>query len=491
MTTTDPHPWPRLFQNGLDAPVLERKSWQRAIAPQWIGLLLWVAYFDQLPAVVLGRSSLLWPVGGALVAGWLSYLLLYKVPATWGQRTGRPLGVVAARTFGVAGATWIPGVLLALAQVVWLAIAIDYGTRLALFGLEMVGLLDPSFRRPVLIGGAQLPGYLFLVLSLLWCLAVAFTGRFLVRVIAALMSVYPVLPALMLGTTAAIAMKTLPDYRVAMVAIDSKGGPAAGWSAAADTVQMIFAFLSAAALFSVDWGTVARDEKDVRTGGWVGVAFGSWVIATLSILSVAGAYTRMGLDNPGAPRVYESLTFVRALQTLIGGRTAGGMLITFSLTALAPGCYAAFVLSDRLNVVFPRLSRSRWTFVAVALAWLLIAFGGVSRLFPVYTLVGAVFAPICGALAADYVRSRGGWGHPRAGWNGPGVLAWAVGLVFGLVPLIGPRLGNVALASFQPAAVVAFIAAFVTYSLLALLGRETPQVETVGPVESLVPGQAD
>jgi cytosine permease len=448
------------------------------MAPQFIGLFLWVVFFDQIPGETVGRTRILWPVGGAAVGGLLAYLLLYRTPALWGLRSRRPLAVVASRTFGVEGATVVPGLLLALVQVVWLALGVYYATALGLDGLERLGLLDPSYRNPIRVGSAELPGGLFVFTSLMWTLASALTGRYLMRVIAALMQVYPVLPALLLGTTAAVAMKGLPDYQVAM---NATSGVASGWPVAAVVVQMILGFFSASALVCADWGAVARAERDVSLGGWVGVAFASWVVATLSVLCVAGAYTRYGLPAPPGPGSVRALAFTHALRTLIGGRTSGFMLIGFSLVALAPACYAASFLSERLNVLWPRVSRTRWTLSAAGVAWVLALSGVLGRLLPVFGVVGAVFAPVVGAMAADFLRSRGAWTHPRRGVNRPGVMAWVVGLVIGLTPVVGPTLGARDLASVQPAALFAFLAAFVTYLALAVLGFESPTEEAIGP----------
>ena len=105
-----------------------------------------------------GRSS------ARRLAGLLCYLLLYRSPAMWGCSTGRPLGVIATSTFGVNGATWVPGLLLAGAAVVWLAVSADYATALSLRGLVLVRLLDAELppagpRRADGDAGRPVPGH--------------------------------------------------------------------------------------------------------------------------------------------------------------------------------------------------------------------------------------------------------------------------------------------------------------------------------------------
>ncbi len=138
----------------LNQPLLERKGWQKALAPQLIGLFLWIPFFDQIPQETLSAGGIGWPVLGAALAAWLCYLWLYRPPAMWGMTTGHPLGVLATSTFGTRGATWIPGLLLAGVGVVWLAVATLYATDLCLRGLVLIQLLD----RSCLTGSRRRPG---------------------------------------------------------------------------------------------------------------------------------------------------------------------------------------------------------------------------------------------------------------------------------------------------------------------------------------------
>ncbi len=250
------------------------------------------------------------------------------------------------------------------------------------------------------------------------------------------------------------------------------------------TVQMIFGFFATAGLSCADWGRVARDGKDVRAGGWVGVFMAPWIVATLALLSTAGAVAQQA--GRGALRAVEAPgRYTAALETLVGGRLAGFMLLVFGLAALAPACYAAFGVVCRFHDTWPRVSMTKWTILAAGLAWLLVSSGRVNRLLEVVSLVGALVAPAAGALAADYVRSRGVWPGPRRGFNVPGLLAWLVGSLLALMPMFG-------LASFQPAAVFGFLIAFLTFLVASALGAgavieplpQTPPVPAVAPAEA-------
>jgi hypothetical protein len=168
------------------------------------------------------------------------------------------------------------------------------------------------------------------------------------------------------------------------------------------------------------------------------------------------------------------------------------MMILFGLGSMAPAVYAAWSYGQRFSATGPRPSRWTWTFLGALAGFLLIASGLTTRLEELFTAMGAVFAPVVGAMAADALRQRGAWPGPRRGVNGPGVAAWLVGLGVGLVPLLGRLASPARLQDVQPAAVFAFLAAFATYGLLALLrleSRPLPLPEAPAPAPEVAAGQ--
>ena len=54
-------------------------------------------------------------------------------------------------------------------------------------------------------------------------------------------------------------------------------------------IELVFGFFATAGALAADWGAVNRTERDVRLGGWFGVVLASWTVATLALLTVAGA----------------------------------------------------------------------------------------------------------------------------------------------------------------------------------------------------------
>lgn len=90
--------------------------------------------------------------------------------------------------------------------------------------------------------------------------------------------------------------------------------------------------------------------------------------------------------------------------------------------------------------------------------------------------MGAVFAPVAGAIAADASRSRGVWPGPRPGAGTAGLVAWVIGMAVGLVPMIAASWQIEPGTRFQPAALFAFLAAYFVYRVLVGLGAEPPVV---------------
>lgn len=489
---------------GMPQPPL--RSWDKGVAPSYITLFLWVAFFDQLAGHTLAVGGLAWSALGAVTAGLLCYQLLYYVPAMWGLKARSPLAEVARSTFGARGATWLPGALMGLAQGVWFAVATYYATDYTLRGLAAVRLLDPGLLEPFAWRGLILRSPLFLATAMAWTLSFAAVGTWAVRLVEAIMRVFPIFPALVLGAVMAWGLGGLANFEPSGIdpLTAEPVGPGGGPRAAIAMVQLFFAFFATAGAAAADWGATCRDARDVRVGGLVGVALGSAILAIVALAAVAGLLGRrpmpqalaieleaeadLGrLKQAGAsPAKVEKArrdvralgaspyTFGTAVARGIGGRWGGAILLIFSLGSMAPAVYAAYVLGGRFTAAWPLLSRTGWTMAGALASSPIVALGLPARAWPLFGMLGAAFAPVVGAMAADYLRQRGRWPGPRRGVNVAGLLAWLIGLAVGLAPWIGPASGRPEWARLQPAAVLAFLAAFLAYATLAALGLEPP-----------------
>jgi purine-cytosine permease-like protein len=112
--------------------------------------------------------------------------------------------------------------------------------------------------------------------------------------------------------------------------------------------------------------------------------------------------------------------------------------------------------------------------IGMTVAIILAVTGVAQNLIGFFTIIGASFGPICGAMAADYFLSGKKWAGPRAGINFAGYGAWALGFVVGILPFL-PVSESVKSAA-QPAVVYAFITGFVVYAVLAKIGLQPKPV---------------
>ena len=87
-----------------------------------------------------------------------------------------------------------------------------------------------------------------------------------------------------------------------------------------------------------------------------------------------------------------------------------------------------------------------------------------------FSIVGASFGPICGAMAADYLINRRLWRGPRPGINWAGYGAWALGFLVGILPAlpVSPEIKRYA----QPAPLYSLLVSFVVYWALAAAGTQ-------------------
>jgi cytosine/uracil/thiamine/allantoin permease len=497
---------PSSLQAALDAPVADRRPWQNDIAPTYIGLFLLVAYYDGMSRQTLAVGGLMWSLVGAAVAGLLCFVLLYYVPAMWGMRSRQPLAVVATSTFGASGSPWIPGVVGGMVQVVWLAVAVYYAASVALDGLVDLRLIDPRALEPIHLFGLTLQSPLFLFVTLVWTLSSAVIGIHVVRLVAAVMKAYAVFPAIALALAMLWALPGLHAFRpLAINPVSAEPVREGGMLAVAAMIQFVFGFFAPAGAAAADWGSYTRGKRDIQLGGLVGVTLAALILSAVPMFTVAGALGRSptppglapalaaqrqlerlySVSKPDDPNLAAARAEVRAIAASnftyreviargIGGLAGAVMLLLFGLAMLGPSCFAPFVFGHRFMAVAPRVPRWAWSLIGGVVAWPLVALGAPGRPELLYSILGAVMAPVVGAMAADYLRNRGTWPGPRKGVNVVGCVAWILGLVVGLVLPLATEAGLPGWSRVQPADVLAFLVAFLVYTVLAWAGLEPP-----------------
>src|SRR5262249_12442003 len=108
------------------------------------------------------------------------------------------------------------------------------------------------------------------------------------------------------------------------------------------------------------------------------------------------------------------------------GVAAGPVLLVFALGLLGPCTFAPYSAVRHLGPLVPKVAPSHLGWATALPAWPLVAFGWVARTEVVFELLGAVFGPVAGVVAADYVRHRRDIPTPSAGWDTWAVVAWAI-----------------------------------------------------------------
>ena len=231
-------------------------------------------------------------------------------------------------------------------------------------------------------------------------------------------------------------------------------------------IQIIIGFFATAGAAGADFGMNSRNEKDVRMGGLTGITLAIVFAAGLPLLSVAGASTLYKLPGLGYDDVIRS----------IGGLLATAMFGLFTLASVAPACFCAFIAGNSFSTMIPGVPRISSTMAGVTVSIVLAVTGVAQNLIGFFTIVGASFGPICGAMAADYLLSGKRWAGPRQGVNWAGYLAWALGFVVGILPLSDSLKTYV-----QPAVLYSFVTGFVVYAVLAKVGIQPRTVAMPAP----------
>jgi cytosine permease len=473
-------PLPPILQAELASQPQMPGPWYRTILPAYLGLFSWAPFFDQLWVSDLPRHGLPWLFGTAFVAS-LVCLCLFYLAASWGLTARRPLGIVAASTFGTSGSEWITGVAIAAAQVVWYAVAIDFAVDSILVGLRACGLIEPRALAGWHLGPVEVKSPVYLCTALFWIYITGTAGLLrLTGVVVALMRVYAPVAVLLLTAVALWMLPSLGSYRVDdAVVLANAQSLRWPWGGHDRALQLVVGFFALASLTSVDWGAAVRCRRDLMLGGLTGIALAAWWTASMSLVVVAGGVARMhhhGGWLAASTNLPAPLSFRWAVYHGIEGVPAGTILILFGLAALAPACYSASAYAEKLSIHWPRLRQSGWTWLGGGLAFGLAATQAVSRLALIYSAMGNLFAPVVGAIAGDWLLQRGRWSGPRYGVNRAGLIAWGTGFLITLFVGVQSVVGPGFLKWTPPASICGFAVSLILYLLMASIGWLRPVV---------------
>jgi len=473
---------PSYLASAKPIPKSARAAGLMTTGAAFAGIYLWIAYYSDLgKALRLGNLGTV--ILGVIIGGGLSFGLFYLVSGMLGMRTGLPLYIVGSSTFGTKGGYFVPGIFMGVLQMGWYSVATWLATKLVIAGFrgEPQTLLGPLKAAEPSAGWI----ILFIVVAIVWGYFFAFLGAKGIKYVAKMARIFPIVPILMLIVGAILALKGLGKFGEARTL---PGAALAGVPVMAGmllAIQMVIGFGATALAAGADFTQNNRNASDVKVGGLAGIWVASVFAGLLALITIAGAY---GL-KPEFKEWAKGWTYPNALLSL-GGIISSIMLILFAIGCMAPACFCCFIMGNSLSTMIPSVSRMTWTMVGATVGIILGATGIAGNLGAFFTLIGATFGPVCGAMAADYLLSRGKWPGPRKGISVPGYVAWAAGFVVGIFshPWLKVFPGGLVESTkewlgYHPAALYSFVVGFIVYLVLAKAGLEPAKEEAYTVVE--------
>jgi cytosine permease len=468
-------------------PKEKRVPWFKTIAPTYAGIMLWFVFWHDVPVGAnlsdgpLGKYSafaggvLSQGIGiailGLVLAALICYFLFYLVPGLLGVETGLPLYIVGTSTYGVRGGFIMPGFLMGLLQFGWLSVNAFFAGIL---------LCAPFNQGPGTVAHA--------VVATVWAASAAFLGLKGIKYVAKVATFLPVIPLLILvilfvatignvgkfdakaASEAGASVQAKPEGATEMLKVH-EALPA--WKVIAVICAYVVGFFATAGAAGTDISMSNRDARDVRIGGFVGIALATIFAGVLSLLIVAGIHGKGGLADPGVLRT------TNLMEAAVGGSTAAVFMYLLAIAAFPAACFSSLIAANSFKTTLPKVNPFITVGLGTVAAIILAVTGVAGNATDVFNVIGASFGPVCGAMAADYLLAGGKWAGPRAGFNPAGWISWVVGFAIGAFGLVAKHIASIAqYEDIIPAPpVAAFIVGFVLYFILAKAGLESQRLE--------------
>ena len=509
---------PDYVASAKPVPTSGRVPWYAGVAPTYAGVMVWFLFWKNLPgyggtpggmlSAGLGTALL-----GVVLGSLIIHFLFYLVPGLLGMKTGLPLYVVGTSTYGVTGGMVMPGLFMGVLQFFWVGFNAFFVAQVLCvcfkFGLDAKG-------------DVMIPGAAHATIAIVWAVTGAVVGMKGIQYVAKFSTYIPMIPiAVLLILTASTISgvgKFSPDKLTAKPAAvaaaakttdakaddktDAKAEEAAEGEKAApakvaekkaapakaeakivkkplDAMNVILAivacivgFFATAGAAGVDIAMSCKDEKNVSTGGLVGIALATTFSCGLAVLIVAGYYGQTA-DVPA--KLAGSLDPIALMDGGILSPAFSKVLMILLAISCFPGlCFSSFIAANSFRTVLPQVNPFLSVGCGVTVSCILAVSGWAGNAAGVFNLIGASFGPVCGSMVADYLLSGRKWAGPRAGVNLAGWISWLVGFVLGAPGLFAKIPGLEFYADMIPCPpMAAFIAGFVLYAVLSKVGLQS------------------
>ena len=435
----------------------KRAPWFKNVAPTYAGIFLWFVFWQDAadaaaPGGTLGQG-VAWALISLLLAALVCHFLFYLVPGLLGSKTGLPLYIVGTSTFGAQGGFIMPGFLMGVLQFGWLAVNV-YFSSLALASVIPIP--------------AQ-------VIMVIWGVLAAFVGLKGIQYVARVSTYLPLIPLAILLMLLAKTIGTVGNFNPstltagdAILSLGTKGSALTTFGVLAVMMTYVVGFFATAGAAGVDIAMSTRNSKDVSTGGLVGIALAILLTAGLAILIVAGVYGNTELTAK-AITAKAGMNAFKMIPVVLGDGLAKWLMFALALAAFPPACFSSFIAANSFKTTLPNVNPFISVGIGTAVSIALAISGWAGQAIIVFKIIGASFGPICGAMMVDYLLSGGKWSGPRAGFNPAGWIAWALGFVVGILPILHEKI-SANIPDVPAAPVAAFIVGTVVYFLCAKAG---------------------
>ncbi len=450
---------PDYIASAQPVPQANRVAWFKSTAQTYAGIMLWFVFWQDVPkGDGTAGGTLIQGLGVALVglvlAALLCHFLYYLVPGMLGMKTGLPLYIVGTSTYGAFGGFLMPGFLMGALQFGWLGVNAYFSSLL---------LVAPFFETMEAATGSTAHR----IVAIIWAIAAAFIGLKGIQYVARVASLLPAIPLVILLILFARTAGGLSGFDPSQLVGDGAvaGSTLTSWGVIAALLVYIIGFFATAGAAGADFGMNNRDANDVQMGGLIGIAGATIFAGGLSLLIVAGAYG-MGLVQADGPTQTTAL-----METIMGSKVAAVFWYLLAIAAIPPACFSAFIAANSFKTTLPQVNPFVSVGIGTAVSILLAVTGWAGDVVSVFSIIGASFGPVCGAMAADYLLSGRQWAGPRAGFNPAGWISWVVGFIVGAANFIPALAGKVPV---PPLA--AFVVGFVLYLVLAKAGLESQKL---------------
>ena len=457
-----------------------RAPWLTTTAATYAGIMLWFVFWANLPGAggaaggVLSQG-LLFALVSLVIAAFICYFCFYHVPGMLGMKTGLPLYIVGTSTYGVKGGFLMPGFLMGCLQFGWLSV----NGFFAGLGFASIILQKPMDDPEVFMSA------LHLGIGVFWAVVAAFVGLKGIKYVGAVASYLPIIPIVALLYLLACTIGGVFSFEP-KVAVDAvEGGKAVGLYGDGNQIgslagqlgvlslicAYVVGFFATAGAAGCDFGSNNKDRHAVIMGGLVGIVGATIFTGVIALIAIAGAQAS-GLIQPSELNPYGAMK-------LIMGDTIGGVFVALlALAAFPSACFSSLIAANSFKTTLPKTNPFVSCGIGTVVACLLIVTGFAGQAGDVFTLIGASFGPVCGAMMADYLLAGKKWAGPREGFNLAGWISWGVGFfVGGITLLVEGFCGGTMPIQIPCPPVAAFVVGFALYWILAKAGLESKKLD--------------